>query len=174
MKFYQTSQKQKAFTLIELLVVMAIIGTLASVVLASLNTAREKARDSRRLAEMQQIVRALELYYDENGRYPSSDYDGCGGWDVGNADYPLISGGLGNAMPNPPEDTTVNGNCTGYRYYRYSAGAGGCDASRGSFYVLGVVNIETTGRPHPNSPGWSCPSRNWQNEFDWVTGKYEH
>ena len=33
--------------------------------------------------------------------------------------------------------------------------------------------METSGNPHPNSPGWICPSRNWQDEFDWVTGAFE-
>jgi prepilin-type N-terminal cleavage/methylation domain-containing protein len=60
----------KGFTLIELLVVIAIIGLLASIILASLNTARQKGRDARRLADMKEIQLALELYYDTNNSYP--------------------------------------------------------------------------------------------------------
>lgn len=55
---------KKGFTLIELLVVIAIIGVLASVVLASLNSARKKSRDARRIADIKQIQLALELYFD--------------------------------------------------------------------------------------------------------------
>lgn len=62
--------KPRGFTLIELLVVISIIGMLSSVVLASMNTARVKARDAARLAGLQEIQNALELYYSTNGSYP--------------------------------------------------------------------------------------------------------
>ena len=64
-------KQNRGFTLIELLVVIAIIGILSSVVLASLNTARQKSRDARRISDMKQIQLALELYFDANGNsYP--------------------------------------------------------------------------------------------------------
>lgn len=61
---------KKGFTLIELLVVIAIIGILSSVVLASLNSARLKSRDARRISDIKQIQLALELYFDSNANYP--------------------------------------------------------------------------------------------------------
>ena len=62
----------RGFTLIELLVVIAIIGVLSSVVLASLNTAREKARNAKRVSDLHQVQTALELYAsDHGGTYPN-------------------------------------------------------------------------------------------------------
>ena len=65
------AKKQKGFTLIELLVVIAIIGVLATIVTASLNSARGKARDARRVADIQQLRVALQMYYDINLSYPA-------------------------------------------------------------------------------------------------------
>lgn len=62
--------RSSGFTLIELLVVIAIIGLLASVVLVSLNSARSKSRDAKRLADVRQLASAIELYLNDNGTYP--------------------------------------------------------------------------------------------------------
>lgn len=62
----------RGFTLIELLVVIAIIGILSSVVLASLNDARQKSRDAKRVADIKQLQLALELFFDSNGAYPTA------------------------------------------------------------------------------------------------------
>ena len=69
------NHKKAGFTLIELLVVVAIIGILSSVVLASLNSARAKSRDVKRIADFRQLQTALELFYDQYGKYPITSGD---------------------------------------------------------------------------------------------------
>lgn len=61
----------RGFTLIEILVVIAIIGILASVVLASLNSARDKGADAAIKSSINNARAQAELIYDDN----SSSYD---------------------------------------------------------------------------------------------------
>jgi type II secretion system protein G len=63
----------RGFTLIELLVVIAIIGILSSVVLVSLDSARQKARDAQRIANISQIANAIALYQNDNGGVPPGE-----------------------------------------------------------------------------------------------------
>lgn len=59
----------RGFTLIELLVVIAIIGILSSVVLASLNTARNKGADAAIKSNLSAARAEAEIYYDTVGNY---------------------------------------------------------------------------------------------------------
>lgn len=108
------TREQRGFTLIELLVVIAIIGILSSVVLASLNSARTKGRDGRRVADLKQIQLALELHYDSNGSYPA---------DLSSLD----DDGYISVVPTDPSDDTV---------YPYD------QVNSGSSYYLGA-NLQT-------------------------------
>ena len=60
------------FTLIELLVVIAIIALLSSVVLSSFNSARSKARDAQRQSDIQNVHKAIQLYWLKHNTYPST------------------------------------------------------------------------------------------------------
>jgi type II secretion system protein G len=70
--FRNKANLTRGFTLIELLVVVSIIGMLASVVLVSLQGARNKARDIKLIAEVKELQKALELYRLDNGAYPGA------------------------------------------------------------------------------------------------------
>jgi len=65
-------RRREAFTLIELLVVIAIIGLLSTLSVVALNTARARARDAKRVADVKEIQTALEMYYNDAGQYPAA------------------------------------------------------------------------------------------------------
>jgi prepilin-type N-terminal cleavage/methylation domain-containing protein len=71
--FRNKNMNRRGFTLIELLVVISIIALLSSIVLASLNSAREKARVSAFLQNIRQFQLALEVYKNDKGYYPLGD-----------------------------------------------------------------------------------------------------
>lgn len=116
----KTYQNQ-GFTLIELLVVIAIIGIMMSVVLFAVNDARKGGRDAGRKVQVQEIIKALELHYNDNLQYPV----------VAAGGVPLTNAGLQTALIGavkylrglPPEPE---------RYYYCSTGA----------YMLIAVNTE--------------------------------
>lgn len=73
-KLTEWRRGKQGFTLVELLVVIAIIGVLATLVLLQLGTARARARDTKRIADINQIRSAIELFFeDQGGTYPTGD-----------------------------------------------------------------------------------------------------
>ncbi|MBU2104106.1 type II secretion system GspH family protein [Patescibacteria group bacterium] len=120
-------RKTKGFTLIELLIVIAIIGLLSSIVLSSLNTARIKSRDAKRIQDLTQIRTALELHFLDRGYYPQSS---CG-WDCNGYRYSysasswaLLAADLAPYISNLAVDPLNTPNCApwGSGCYTYAYG----------------------------------------------------
>lgn len=62
--------KQKGFTLIELLVTMGIIAVLTGLSIFNFNQSRVRARDVQRKSDLGQLMKAVELYKNDQGSYP--------------------------------------------------------------------------------------------------------
>lgn len=73
------AKQNRGFTLIELLVVIAIIGLLANMAVMSLQNARQKSRNTRRVADIGNIQKALELYFSTMRTYPPTPGTALGG-----------------------------------------------------------------------------------------------
>jgi len=71
-KYLVLRVKDKGFTLIELLVVISIIGLLAGLIISNVAGVRERARDVQRKSDLDQIKKALRMYYNDYNSYPAS------------------------------------------------------------------------------------------------------
>jgi len=144
------SSAKRGFTLIELLVVIAIIGILSSVVLASLGTARSKARDATRISDLKNIQLALELYYDSAQVYPANTDTVANSVNfpasaAGNVTFKLAPTYIPN-IPKDPQDAARVA-ATRYRYVGSDAANAECIAAAGcASYVLGAT-LEQTNNP---------------------------
>ncbi|HYE22994.1 MAG TPA: type II secretion system protein [Candidatus Paceibacterota bacterium] len=137
------ANQPRGFTLIELLIVIAIIGILSATVLVSLNQTRVKARDALRQSDLRQVRTALEIYYFDNGRYPT---------DGPNTRLGEISSSLvPRYMPKMPVDPTYGSGSSGYRYRSDSAGEQGYEI---------LVNMETDSVTWCRQAG-GAPSTAW-------------
>jgi type II secretion system protein G len=141
-------EQKRGFTLIELLVVIAIIGLLASIVLASLNSARKKSRDARRLADLKQLQNALELYANDNsGNYPAdANTIAAAGEDAAAATAnglkdQLVAGTFIAAIPSDP--------LAGSNTYKYKTYPAANTVKNATTYCIGAY-VEGTA-PTPSS-----------------------
>ena len=137
-------KETKGFTLIELLVVIAIIGILSSIVLASLNNARKKGRDARRVSDVKQLQLALELYYDSN---PTTGYPTSIGTTASSA---LVTGGFISAIPTDPS--------TGAAYSYAALGSGTTCSSYHLGATLEITNNAALSSDADAAAGTECTS----------------
>ena len=160
--FIFVNKNKKGFTLIELLVVVAIISLLSSIVYASLNSARMKGRDARRMEDLHQIQLALALYYSDNGRYPAGGwlYSCDGSWGT----FQTFMTPYIKTLPIDP----INTSCAGpwnVGYYTYVYGSSGGDK-----YDLVAAMEESSSKYRCGIQKYKY--HDWGGEGVWCTGGY--
>lgn len=106
--------------------VIAIIAILTAIVMTNFGTSRAKARDAKRISDLNQIQLALELYFDRCKEYPAVNIDGV----IDDSDLSANNGdGCSSAsislssfiskIPTPP--LPIQGNETAYGYFLESS-----------------------------------------------------
>lgn len=135
---------KKGFTLVELVLVIAIIALLSTIILASLTKATSLGRDARRRGDLDAVATALELYYQDNGSYPTGSCLSSSWWNCwGSAgETRLLPASYIPKMPQDPTFSDTGGAC----------GTQGGDASElYSYYSDGYNYILTTHLENPVS-----------------------
>ncbi len=107
----QYRKTNAGFTLIELLMVIAIVGILAAIVLVGLSSARSKARDAKRISDLQALASALQFYYEDTGHYPIaigqvSECAHAGNWIPDGTDYTWSTKYFSTTPRDPSEQCT--------------------------------------------------------------------
>lgn len=117
----------RGFTLIELLVVISIIGFLATLAMVSLGDVRKKARDARVKSDKTAIIKALKMYYDQNGSFPDSGGWKCLGisstqrcWLSSYTGLDALNTQLNSFLPKIPLPPTGSSSCRAYNGYLYN------------------------------------------------------
>lgn len=130
-------KRQPGFTIVELLIVIVVIAILAAISVVAYTGIQARANDARRANDIRQVAKLIEVYYAENGSYPST-----GGLNVAFADS-----NCGNSNPNKRADwvpglgveipQSFGPRMAGYGCYIY--------ASDGTNYVLSAWHALQTG-----------------------------
>lgn len=139
------NKNTSGFTIIELIAVISIISVLAVITVVAFNGVQGRARDADRRADISNLTKALEQYYDDNGAYPGTS----GTWYVSNNTNwgsTGIGGSLATIIDSMPTDPKNTGNPTAAGLYGYSYYTGSfCGRTAGQWYLL-VYRFESSAK----------------------------
>ncbi|TSC61525.1 MAG: hypothetical protein Greene041614_1033 [Parcubacteria group bacterium Greene0416_14] len=178
---------------------IAVVGVLASFIYATIDAVEMRARDAKRIANLNSIVHALELFKDQNFNYPMLTSSGVGnlhGWKVSylpdfllalepympggvpidplNIGPPVLTGGASHVMFNTRPDGSYF-----YMYHRYEnpdyAASVGClpAGTKGFIAVVGFRAVESKSFDKTKFPRAKCSGRDWGKEFDYSVLLFE-
>lgn len=138
---YKSKSTSRGFTIVELLIVIVIIGILAALVIVAYTGIQNRAKNTKKISDVRQLQKIIELYHADNGRYPPTP----SGYQVS-----LMTGSLSSYTNVIPNDSTypffyVFGGDNAYGIRIYYEGVG---------YCLVGVNINLAWW----STGQVCPS----------------
>lgn len=157
---------QRGFSLIELLITISIIAIISAIGIISYSQAQKLARDGKRKQDLRAIKIALEIYYQQNKRYPCPN--GGDAWVYSSSPNPwIIDSGFSaicsdttsqkdlgpNYISRVPTDpinsggspSTTSGYTYGYRGYHGTQ----CPSRAGQFFIL-VAQLENKNDPDRN------------------------
>lgn len=147
------SRKNTGFTIVELLIVIVVIAILASISIVAYTGIQSRARDTQRRSDIASFTKALELYYLENGEYPSITAPAStinpswattadSSWGVLLSQLKPFATGLGSDPVKNPGVNILTNPTTSYNYAYFSNNNGVyCGSAKNQMYIL-VYRLE--------------------------------
>lgn len=136
---------KSGFTIVELLIATVVIGILAAISIVAFNNVKVRALDASRTATLENIQKMIEMFYVENGAYPSPSEL------IGSAGATTLGVSIGDL--SPPEGPDVG--------LRYGWSITVVEKPTAADYRFSYIT-----HPNANGSGLSCPSTQRCQSYD--------